>query len=88
VIFHLVARDEWREAVRRGVYEPPSLGAEGFIHCSTLRQIVGTANTFFGGRRDLLVVCLEESRLRAPLRYEAPADLGDDRAMPAALAGR
>jgi uncharacterized protein (DUF952 family) len=79
VILHLVARDEWRDAMRRGSYQPPSLGAEGFIHCSTLAQLVGTANAFFRGRRDLLVLCLEESRLAAPVRYDAPADAMDDR---------
>ena len=73
VILHIVRRSEWDEAVRRGSYAPESLRGEGFIHCSTQAQVIDTANRFYRGQRDLVVVCIEEQRLRAELRWEAPA---------------
>jgi uncharacterized protein (DUF952 family) len=71
MITHIVKRGEWEEAVRRRSYAPESLRVEGFIHCSTLAQVIETANRFYRGQRDLIVLCIEESRLGAELRYEA-----------------
>src|SRR5271169_2788915 len=73
MIFHIVARSEWVKAVGRGSYAPPGLAAEGFIHCSTLAQVVATANRFYRGQKGLLVLCIDEERLRVELRYEASA---------------
>jgi uncharacterized protein (DUF952 family) len=69
---HIVERDEWGRAVVRGTYAPASLSDEGFIHCSTSAQLIDTANRFYRGQDDLVVLCIEESRLKAELRYEAP----------------
>jgi uncharacterized protein (DUF952 family) len=80
VIYHLVAREEWSAATHAGSYAPPSLAAEGFIHCSTLAQLAATANAIFQGNHDLVVLCIEESRLSARLRFEPPADASDARA--------
>jgi uncharacterized protein (DUF952 family) len=72
MIAHVVKRAEWMDAVERRTYAPASLRAEGFIHCSTLAQMVDTANRFYRGQNDLVVLCIEESRLMAELKYEAP----------------
>jgi uncharacterized protein (DUF952 family) len=73
VVVHIVRRSEWVEAIERGIYAPVSLRAEGFIHCSTVAQVVDTANRFYRGQGGLVVLCIEESRLNAELRYEAPS---------------
>jgi len=73
MIVHIVKRSEWAEAARRGSYAPASLRAEGFIHCSTLAQVVDTANRFYRGHKDLVVLCIDERQLKAELKYEAPA---------------
>jgi uncharacterized protein (DUF952 family) len=80
VIYHLLAREQWAAAARARSYAPPSLAAEGFIHCSTLEQLAATANDFFRGTRNLVVLCIEESRLSALLRFETPAGASDARA--------
>jgi uncharacterized protein (DUF952 family) len=72
MIVHIVKRVEWELAVARGTYAPGSLPAEGFIHCSTPAQLIDTANRFYRGQSDLVVLCIEESRLKAALKYEAP----------------
>jgi uncharacterized protein (DUF952 family) len=67
-------------ALGRRTYAPDSLRSEGFIHCSTLAQVIDTANRFYRGQQDLLVLCIEESRLTAELKYEAPAMPRDEAA--------
>lgn len=80
MILHLVKRGEWQAAAARGAYAPASLSAEGFIHCSTAAQLLDTANIFYRGQSDLVVVCIDEQRLAAALKYEAPAAAHDARA--------
>ncbi len=80
MIFHITGREEWEAASARGQYSPASLATEGFIHCSTRAQLLETANTFYPSRRDLVVICIDEKKLAAPLRYEKPAAAGDRRA--------
>ncbi len=79
MIFHITNRKEWEEALRRGRYEAASLGREGFIHCSTREQTAGTANRFFCGQSDLVLLSIDPGRLTADLRYECPADPKDER---------
>jgi len=73
VIYHITSRTAWEEARRRGQYRAPSLKSEGFIHCSTRKQVLGVANDFYRGQSDLLLLCIDERGLRAELRWEAPA---------------
>jgi uncharacterized protein (DUF952 family) len=73
MIVHIVERSEWVKAVARGSYAPNSLAAEGFVHCSTLAQVIATANRFYRGKKGLVVLCIEEERLRVELRYEVSA---------------
>ncbi len=79
MILHIVKRSEWEDAARKGSYEPASVGAEGFIHCSTIEQLLDTANRFYRGQKDLIVVCIEERRLNAPLKFEAPSMLNHEK---------
>jgi uncharacterized protein (DUF952 family) len=72
MIAHIVNRRDWVRALGCGTYAHDSLRAEEFIHCSTLAQVVDTANRFYRGQDDLVVLCIEESRLNAELKYEAP----------------
>jgi uncharacterized protein (DUF952 family) len=60
LIFHIVAHTEWNDAIRRGLYRPSSLRTEGIIHCSTLEQIVDTADSFYRGRDALVILCVEK----------------------------
>jgi uncharacterized protein (DUF952 family) len=70
VIFHLTDAAAWTAALKSGFVRPPSLLSEGFIHLSTAQQVVGTANRFFAGRQDLLLLGIEERLLPGPVKYE------------------
>lgn len=73
MIYHITSRAHWQSAIEGGKYSPPSLQAEGFIHCSRSEQALGVANDLFRGGSDLLLLCIDESKLSAELRWEAPA---------------
>ncbi|MCY3779136.1 MAG: DUF952 domain-containing protein [Chloroflexi bacterium] len=73
MIYHITSRTAWLAAQECGWYSAPTLASEGFIHCSGRDQILQVANTFYLGARDLLLLRIDESRLRAELRWEAPA---------------
>jgi len=79
MILHILSRSEWEFARRGDAYRPPSLTAEGFIHCSTIAQVIDTANLFYRGHRDLLVLRIDERKLTARLAFEAPANSADAR---------
>jgi uncharacterized protein (DUF952 family) len=72
MILHIVRRTDWDTALARGIYAPPSLNEEGFIHCSTSAQIVHTANRFYRGKCGLIILCIDEARLEAAPKYEPP----------------
>jgi len=80
MIFHIAVQAEWEAAARDGLYAPPAFAAEGFIHCSARDQLIATADLFYQGRHDLVLLLIDESRLTAPLRYEVPAAANDTRA--------
>lgn len=80
MIFHILKKSDWDNALRRGEYQPGSLATEGFVHASTREQIVTTANRFFRGQRDLALLCINPRHLTAEVRFEAPADPKDERA--------
>jgi uncharacterized protein (DUF952 family) len=70
MIFHLTDAAAWVLALERGELRPASLQAQGFVHLSTGEQVLGTANRFFAGRTDLLLLQVDETQLQAGLKYE------------------
>jgi uncharacterized protein (DUF952 family) len=79
VILHIVNRDDWEKAVAIGYYKPSSLDNDGFIHCSTTEQTVDTANQFYPNKKGLVLLCIDQNKLNAELKYEGPACEGDER---------
>jgi len=78
IILHIIAKKDWEQAQKEGGYTPPSLANEGFIHCSTIVQTVETANLFYKGQKDLLILSISTHFLESPLVYEAPAGMPED----------
>jgi len=74
-IYHLALRDEWRQAVDSGGhYRRSTLGRsleqEGFIHCSFAGQVEVIADLVYRGRRDVVLLVIDPSRLQADLHVE------------------
>jgi uncharacterized protein (DUF952 family) len=55
-LFHIVTARDWAVAEAVGTYVPPSLAAEGFVHCSYAGQVAGVARRRFAGVPDVVVV--------------------------------
>ncbi len=71
IILHICRAGDWREAQELGEYRADSLATEGFIHCSTLEQVAKTANRFYAGQMDLVLLVIDADRVPAELKYEA-----------------
>lgn len=69
-ILHITTPAEWDEAQRTGALRPPSLAAEGFVHCSTRDQLPSTLARHFAGAGDLLVLVLDRAALEGNLVWE------------------
>lgn len=69
--YHMCALSEWVAAQRQGEYRAVSLTTEGFIHASTQEQIVATANRYYRGRQDLVLLGIDRQKLTAEVRWEA-----------------
>ena len=75
MILHITSKQEWLEAQTRGEYIAPSLATEGFIHCSTEKQVLHVANAFYRGKNDLVLLVLDEAAIKPELKWEPPAGL-------------
>jgi uncharacterized protein (DUF952 family) len=73
LIFHITSRKEWEAAQAKGEYVADSLASDGFIHCSTLAQVLPVANTFYKGRSGLILLAIEPALLASTLKWEPPS---------------
>jgi uncharacterized protein (DUF952 family) len=72
LIYHITTRDAWLNSRLTGEYRAESLASAGFIHFSQRHQVLGVANAFYIGQKDLVILVVEPPRLKAELKYEAP----------------
>jgi uncharacterized protein (DUF952 family) len=73
-ILHITQRAAWSVAKELGAYRGNTLDSEGFIHCSTIKQVVGSANRFFQGQQDLVILVINEDLVQPEIKYEGDAD--------------
>lgn len=73
-IYHITSRAAWAQAQRDGAYRTESLAQVGFIHFSKAEQVVRTANAYYAGQRDLVLLVVDPAQLESDLRYEPPAE--------------
>ncbi len=69
-LYHITHSKNWKQAQLEGIYQSDSLLKEGFIHCSFGEQIVETANNFYHGQKDLMLVLIDPARVKAEIRCE------------------
>jgi uncharacterized protein (DUF952 family) len=76
-IYHLASRQDWNTALTTGIYEVPSLAAEGFIHASCSDQVVASANRHYGGHRDLVLLVIDEDAVDPKVIREDTSGRGE-----------
>jgi len=69
-IYHITSAEAWRQAQPVGWYAPPGFAADGFIHCSKLRQAPRVAERFYAGQTGLVLLQIQTDRLDAKVIYE------------------
>jgi uncharacterized protein (DUF952 family)/GNAT superfamily N-acetyltransferase len=75
-LVHLIEPAAWRCALAEGSLRPASLTSVGFVHLSTPDQMHLPAGFPHPGRRDMVLLVVDPSRLTDPVRME-PGDRGD-----------
>ncbi len=70
LLYHICSQQAWQAGEEQGEYRAESLESEGFIHCSTVHQVVGTANLLFGGQSNLLLLLIQADQVQAEIKYE------------------
>jgi glutathione S-transferase len=82
-IHHLALAPEWEAARAAGEpYRRSTLGVsldeQGFVHCSFPEQVRATADRFYTGRHDVVLLVLDPDRLTSPLVVEPSAGPGTE----------
>lgn len=75
-IYHITTASEVERAGRTGQYLPAEFGADGYIHCSYAHQLRDIANSKYRGRRDLVLVEIDPTKLTCPIVEENAAGKG------------
>lgn len=79
-LLHLAVAADWERARASGTYDrstiDTSLAEEGFIHCSFPDQLQATADRYYRGRDDIVLLRIDPTRLTVEVRVE-PASSGE-----------
>ena len=76
MICHITTQKAWEAAQGSSQFRSPEFGELGFIHCSTPEQVLLIANAYFAGRSDLVLLVIDQTRLKSPVRWEPPHATG------------
>ncbi len=76
LIYHLAFNNDWRQAQQAGEYRQSTKGRtleeQGFIHgCAKPAQVDQVANAFYRGDSDLLVLVIDEAKVRSEVRHDS-----------------
>lgn len=69
-ILHITQRQAWETAKNLDTYRSNTLDSEGFTHCSTIAQVLGSANRFFNNQTDLVILIIDSDRVKSEIKYE------------------
>lgn len=70
MILHRMKRADWEERKHKTVWGNRNIRADGFIHCSTPEYFWRVAPNFKDMDEELVILCIDENKLDAEVRYE------------------
>jgi uncharacterized protein (DUF952 family) len=70
IIYHITSNADWNTALKKEMYESPSLAEEGFIHCSQKEQVDGVLKRYFSGKSGLVKLVIDTDRLKSRYVFE------------------
>ncbi|MGB0864934.1 MAG: DUF952 domain-containing protein [Granulosicoccaceae bacterium] len=68
MLFHIAEPEAWSPELL--FYTPATFEREGFVHLSTRKQVLGTAQKYYAGRENLLMLAIDPDVLLSPVVYE------------------
>ena len=70
MILHITSLEQWEKAKSIGIYRGDTLDSQGYIHCSTARQIIKVADALYPNQKGLALLCIEAEKVKAKILYE------------------
>ena len=70
MIYRIAEYADWNRAQGEGVFASADLALEGFIHCSEFHQVLRTAEKYYAGKTDLVLLEIDDSLLGTALVRE------------------
>lgn len=65
MLYRVAEFRDWQQAQQTGYFASADLQAEGFIHTSERHQLLETANRYYHGRQDVVLLEIDEEALQA-----------------------
>ena len=78
MIYHICKKSDWEKTSKSGEYRSDSLLSQGFIHCSTRLQVPRVLATFYQGQSGLVLLIIDLTLLRSPVKWEPGTDKPDE----------
>ena len=70
MILHCMKKITWETRKNKEYWGKRNVDAEGFIHCSTIEYFWRVAPNFTDVEEELVLICIDENKLEAEVRYE------------------
>lgn len=76
MIAHCMKKSQWNRIKDEAYWGRENIEAEGFIHCSPVKYLWRVLPNFEKEEEELVIVCMDETKLEAEVRYEDDGNCG------------
>ena len=76
MIAHCMEKSKWNTVKNEAYWGQQDVEAEGFLHCSPVRYLWRVLPNFEKEEEDLVIICMDETKLEAEVRYEDDGNYG------------
>ncbi len=77
MIYRISEASDWASAKLNGEFASADLTLEGFIHCSEQHQILRTATKYYTGKKPLLLLEIDDTKIANVLKREDSVGRGE-----------
>lgn len=77
MIYRIAEAGDWARAQQLGEFASADLAIEGFIHCSEHQQILRTAAKYYVGKKSLVLLEIDETKIMNILKREDSLNRGE-----------
>ncbi len=77
ILLHVAKENDYKNSLQSGFYGNSSLKKDGFIHCSTIENVVDVANDNLKQLQEkLLILCVDAEKLSSEIKWEKRGSKG------------